>query len=105
MLGSLGAVTATAPAEHLLAWMDWRQLFEILAVATGAAAILIYVVVPERIIIPSTASIPAALSSVFGDRRFWRIQGSRLRQSLQTGAPCYKGAGSRVGGSRQPRSD
>ncbi|MCP3402805.1 MULTISPECIES: nitrate/nitrite transporter [unclassified Bradyrhizobium] len=73
MLGSLGAVTATAPAEHLLAWMGWRQLFEILAVATSATAVLIYVVVPERAIVPSTASMPATLSSVFGDRRFWRI--------------------------------
>ncbi|MBR0911535.1 MFS transporter [Bradyrhizobium japonicum] len=73
MLGSLGAVTATAPAEHLLAWMGWRQLFEILAAATGATAILIYAVVPERVIIPSTASIPATLRSVFGERRFWRM--------------------------------
>jgi MFS family permease len=73
MLGSLGAVTATVPAEHLLAWMGWRQLFEILAAATGATAMLIYIVVPERVIVPSTASIPATLSSVFGDRRFWRI--------------------------------
>jgi hypothetical protein len=73
MLGSLGAVTSTAPAEHLLAWIGWRQLFEILAAATGATAVLIYVVVPERVIIPSTASIPATLSAVFGDRRFWRI--------------------------------
>ncbi|MCP3394947.1 MFS transporter [Bradyrhizobium sp. CCGB12] len=71
MLGSLGAVTATAPAEHLLTWMGWRQLFEILAAATGATAILIYVMVPERGLIPSTAS--ATLSSVFGDRRFWRM--------------------------------
>lgn len=73
MLGSLGAVTATAPAEHLLAWMGWQQLFEILAATTGATAVLIYFVVPERVIIPSTASIPVTLNSVFGDRRFWRI--------------------------------
>ncbi|WP_038966930.1 MFS transporter [Bradyrhizobium diazoefficiens] len=73
MLGSLGAVTATAPAEHLLAWMGWRQLFEILAIVTGATAVLIYVVVPERSIIPATASATANLGSVFGDRRFWRI--------------------------------
>lgn len=73
MLGSLGAVTATTPAEHLLAWIGWRQLFEILAAATGATAVLIYVVVPERVIVPSIGSIPATLSSVFGDRRFWRI--------------------------------
>ncbi|RXH42115.1 MFS transporter [Bradyrhizobium zhanjiangense] len=73
MLGSLGAVTATAPVEHLLAWMGWRQLFEILAVATGATAILIYVVVPERRVVPSIASTPATLGSVFDDRRFWRM--------------------------------
>ncbi|MGY3038279.1 MFS family permease [Bradyrhizobium sp. USDA 4354] len=71
MLGSLGAVTATVPVEHLLAWMGWRQLFEILAAATGATAILIYVVVPERGIALSTAS--TSLSSVFSDQRFWRI--------------------------------
>ncbi|OKO92435.1 arabinose ABC transporter permease [Bradyrhizobium sp. NAS80.1] len=71
MLGSLGAVTATAPVEHLLAWMGWRQLFEILAAATGAIAILIYIVVPERGAVPSAAR--ATLGSVFGDRRFWRI--------------------------------
>lgn len=73
MLGSLGAVTATAPVEHLLTWMGWRQLFEILAAATGATAMLIYVVVPERVIVPSTVPISATLSSVFGDKRFWRI--------------------------------
>ncbi|SFP20884.1 Predicted arabinose efflux permease, MFS family [Bradyrhizobium sp. Ghvi] len=71
MLGSLGAVTATAPVEHLLAWMGWRQLFEILAAVTGVTAILIYVLVPERPIVPSTAR--ATLGSIFGDRRFWRI--------------------------------
>ncbi|MBR1162826.1 MFS transporter [Bradyrhizobium elkanii] len=71
MLGSLGAVTATAPVEHLLTSMGWRQLFEILAVATATTAILIYLVVPERSAAPSTAS--ATLSSVFSDRRFWRM--------------------------------
>ncbi|MDA9476703.1 arabinose ABC transporter permease [Bradyrhizobium sp. CCBAU 65884] len=73
MLGSLGAVTATAPVEHLLAWMGWRQLFGILAAATGATAALIYVVVPERGIVSSMASTPTTLGSVFGDRRFWRM--------------------------------
>lgn len=73
MLGSLGAVTATTPAEHLLGWINWRQLFEVLAAATGATAVLIYIVVPERAIIPPAGSMPGGLSSVFGDRRFWRI--------------------------------
>ncbi|WP_439396788.1 MFS transporter [Bradyrhizobium sp. PMVTL-01] len=73
MLGALGAVTATAPVEHLLAWMGWRQLFGILAAATGATAALIYVVVPEGGIVSSMASTPATFRSVFGDRRFWRM--------------------------------
>ncbi|WP_316398859.1 MFS transporter [Bradyrhizobium sp. 33ap4] len=73
MLGSLGAVTATAPAEHLLTLMGWRQLFEVLAAATGATAMLIYVVVPERAVVPSTPSMSANLSVVLGDKRFWRI--------------------------------
>ncbi|KWV49271.1 arabinose ABC transporter permease [Bradyrhizobium macuxiense] len=73
MLGSLGAVTATAPAEHLLAWMGWRQLFEILAAATAATAMFIYFLVPERGIVLSKSTMPATLSSVFGDRHFWRM--------------------------------
>ena len=73
MLGSLGAVTATAPAEHLLAWMGWRQLFELLAAATCATAVLIWFVVPERADSSSTLSGHATLKAVFQDRRFWRI--------------------------------
>ncbi|MDA9433498.1 MFS transporter [Bradyrhizobium sp. CCBAU 51627] len=73
MLGSLGAVTATTPAEHLLTWIGWRQLFEILAAATGATAVLIYVVVPERVVASSTVPTHVTLSSVFGDRRFLRV--------------------------------
>ncbi|MET4349552.1 MFS transporter, partial [Bradyrhizobium sp. RT9a] len=40
MLGSLGAVTATAPAEVLLDWIGWRGLFGVLAAASALAAIL-----------------------------------------------------------------
>ena len=47
MLGALGAVTATAPAERLLEWTGWRGLFELLAAATAACAVVIYFVVPE----------------------------------------------------------
>src|SRR4051812_2171997 len=56
MWGSLGAVTATAPTEHLLAWMGWRQLFELLAAATCGTAVLIWFVVPERAESSSTPS-------------------------------------------------
>src|SRR5258708_15187521 len=48
MLGSLGAVTATAPTDWVLDIIGWRNLFEVLTAATLATAGLIYLVVPER---------------------------------------------------------
>ncbi|WP_245448857.1 MFS transporter [Bradyrhizobium ottawaense] len=73
MLGSLGAVTATAPAEVLLDGIGWRGLFEALAAVTALAGILIYLVVPERSTgaLPSTK--PATLKTICSDARFWRI--------------------------------
>src|SRR6202047_3439092 len=41
MLGALGAVTATAPAELLLHWTGWRGMFVLLAAATAASAGLV----------------------------------------------------------------
>jgi len=49
MLGSLGAVTATAPTDWLLELVGWRGLFELLTIATVAVAGLIYMVVPESV--------------------------------------------------------
>lgn len=72
MLGSLGAVTATAPAEQILAWTSWQHLFALLATATGATGVLIYLVVPERASHSSIAPRKATLASVFCDSRFWR---------------------------------
>src|SRR5438552_18314968 len=47
MLGALGAVTATLPAEFLLASMGWRGLFELLAVASAGCVMLVDFFVPE----------------------------------------------------------
>jgi MFS family permease len=47
MLGALGAVTATLPAEFLLLSVGWRALFELLAIASAGCALVIYLVVPE----------------------------------------------------------
>ncbi|MBW5439242.1 MFS transporter [Bradyrhizobium canariense] len=74
MLGSLGAVTATAPAEVLLDWIGWRGLFGVLGVASALAAILIYLVVPERTTGPQDSKrMPATLKTVYSDVRFWRM--------------------------------
>ena len=71
MLGALGAVTATTPAERLLEWIGWRGLFELLAMATALAAAIIYVAVPE----PANANrlSSANLRTIYADRRFWKI--------------------------------
>lgn len=76
MLGSLGAVTATAPTDWLLNWIGWRSLFEVLTIATLATAGLIYFAVPEfdrsaRRSAPSGK--PPSLRSIISDPRFLRI--------------------------------
>ena len=75
MLGALGAVTATAPAEWLLSWIGWRGLFEILAVATAGVAAAIFAFVPEQA--PNLSSVgnrhSISLKVIYGDPRFWRL--------------------------------
>ena len=76
MLGSLGAVTATAPTDWLLNYVGWRSLFEILTIGTFAVSGLIYMVVPERVGDSQTATTarkPLTLWSVYSDPRFLRI--------------------------------
>ncbi len=76
MLGSLGAVTATAPTDWLVNWIGWRSLFEVLTIATLTVAGLVYFVVPDyrrdskRL---ATSGKPLTLRSVFSDGRFLRI--------------------------------
>ena len=53
MLGSLGAVTATAPTDWVLNWIGWRSLFEVLTILTLATAGLIYLVVPNPAGVPN----------------------------------------------------
>jgi MFS family permease len=76
MLGSLGAVTATAPTDWLLNWIGWRSLFEVLTIATLATAGLIYFAVPkaEGSFKRSVSSgKPLTLRSILLDPRFLRI--------------------------------
>jgi MFS family permease len=72
MLGALGAVTATLPADLLLDWIGWRELFGLLAGLTVASAIMIYLIVPEATPVPSGA-VSAGLRKVYADPRFWRV--------------------------------
>ena len=47
MLGALGAVTATAPAEFVVQAIGWRGLFAVLAGLSALAALLVLFAVPE----------------------------------------------------------
>jgi MFS family permease len=76
MLGSLGAVTATAPTDWLLNWIGWRSLFEVLTIATLLVAGLVYFAVPDYrggSKLSVTSGKPLTLRSVFSDPRFLRI--------------------------------
>lgn len=76
MLGSLGAVTATAPTDWLLNLIGWRSLFEDLTIATVVTAGLIHFSVPKHDESPrrlATSGKPLTLGSIFSDPRFLRI--------------------------------
>jgi MFS family permease len=74
MLGALGALTATAPAEMMLKWTGWRGLFELLAAATAGSALLIYFIVPEQANAPRTEAVkPISPKPIYADPRFWRV--------------------------------
>ena len=75
MLGGLGALTATLPAELLLVSVGWRGLFELLAFASAGCALVIYLVVPEKptAISATGGANPVGLRTVYADPRFWRL--------------------------------
>jgi MFS family permease len=74
MLGTLGAVAATSPAEWLLTFVGWRSLLDWAAATTVAVAILIFAVVPD--LTPSASGRSAwsgSLKQIYHDWRFWRL--------------------------------
>jgi MFS family permease len=75
MLGALGAVTATAPAEVALAHIGWRGVFAVLATVTAVSALAILLVVPERRrgATPGTPVDALSIIAIYRDPRFWRL--------------------------------
>jgi MFS family permease len=76
MLGSLGAVTATAPTDWVLDWIGWRGLFEVLTFATIAIAAFTYFAVPQDATNEAasrTSRQQLTLWSVYSDVRFLRL--------------------------------
>jgi MFS family permease len=74
MLGTLGAITATAPAELIVAWIGWRALFAGLAAATAACAVIIVVLSPEPVGgRPQPVHGAVSLKQIYTSQRFWRV--------------------------------
>ena len=73
-LGATGAIAASLPTEALLNWIDWRQLFVALAVATFASAGLIWSFVPKRLsAIPAKGVAVPGYLEIIKDRGFWQL--------------------------------
>jgi MFS family permease len=73
MIGTLGVVSATAPAEWLLHFIGWKTLFGTLAACCVGIAMLIFCVVPESPHIESAPKQSSQIAKICGDARFWRL--------------------------------
>jgi len=75
-IGGLGGLSATAPVEMLLGPFGWRALFYGLALASVAAAGLIFLLVPEKPLPGHGQTLRAQIAGfrqVFASVPFWRI--------------------------------
>jgi MFS family permease len=74
MLGALGAVTATAPAEWVIEYLGWRGLFVLLAWLCVVSALVIHLAAPEgRAQRHAAGGGQLRLGTIYADARFWRI--------------------------------
>lgn len=75
--GALGAVFSTTPVRGLLTLTDWRGVFWGLAATTAAAAVLLWLVAPdrERAAGPraSLGELLAGLGLLYRSATFWRL--------------------------------
>src|SRR5437764_6313867 len=75
-VGGLGALSATAPAEALVAALGWRGMFGALAAASAAVALLVFFIVPEKPLPGEAQALGAQLAAfgrIFRATVFWRI--------------------------------
>lgn len=75
-MGGLGAITASAPLELALRYYSWREIFEVLAVATLCLSALFAFLVPEHPAAHRPAGLReqlAGLKRIARDGAFWRV--------------------------------
>jgi MFS family permease len=75
-VGGLGALAATAPAEVLVEGLGWRGMFFILSALSLVAALLVFLVVPEKPLPGQGETLRAQVAGfrrIFSSLLFWRI--------------------------------
>ena len=73
-VGTLGAVAATEPTEWLLTEMDWRGLFQIIAICCALVATSVLTLFPKtKRPTPSPQGGTRGYGLVLRDGRFWRL--------------------------------
>lgn len=85
-VGGLGAISATVPVEAALRLTDWRGLFLMLGIATFAAAVVVFLFVPEKPGNRPNETFSSQIKGtvgVFISPLFWKIAlGTTLFQSF-----------------------
>src|SRR5215831_11019292 len=72
--GGIGALASTAPLAAALSFVSWRTIFVILSASTFAAALAIFLIVPDTQARPGRLSEQwAGVMSVLRNPRFWWI--------------------------------
>jgi MFS family permease len=74
--GGIGGLSATAPAEALLGPLGWRMMFFGLAALSVGAALLTFLVVPEKELPGKGTTLRdqiAGFGEIFASMAFWRI--------------------------------
>jgi predicted MFS family arabinose efflux permease len=75
-MGGLGAMTASVPLEVALRHVDWRDIFEVLAIATLCLSAVFALWVPEHPAARKPAPLRgqlAGLAAIARDGGFWRV--------------------------------
>ena len=75
-VGTLGAVAATAPTEWVLTGVDWRSLFQMIAICCALVAASVVTFAPRaRRMMPSPPSGTGlrSYSHILRDAHFWRL--------------------------------
>jgi MFS family permease len=75
-VGGLGSLAATAPAEVVVESLGWRGMFFILSAMSLAAAVLVFLVVPEKPLPGRGQTLRAQIAGfrqIFASLTFWRL--------------------------------